>query len=359
MKILVLGLGNIYGGVEKYFLDRLPFLSKLNNLYFGFTDINNIPYKNELEKYNCNIINIPQLRNPINFYKTIKSIIQFNKFEVVYCNVAFSNYLLFKAAHNAGARVIVHAHNDKIIFKNKIKQGIFTLYHYIGRYLSDVYISKSYGCSHQAIEWVFGVENHAKIRKNSIKLETYRFNNDIRVLCRKELGIENNVVLACIGRLSEQKNQKFLIDIFEKYINQQPNAKLLIIGNGELEEELKHYVLQKKLLHDVYFLGVRNDIAYLLQGIDCLVMPSKSEGLGIVAIEAQASGVPCIVSNSFPCEIAFLPSFTRVSLSDDIDHWIRKIDREIKNQRVNDISIIEDNGYKIDEDLASYKEFFG
>ena len=202
MKILVLGLGNVYGGVEKYFLDRLPFLSKLNNLYFGFTDTNNIPYKNELEKYNCNIINIPQLRNPINFYKTIKSIIQFNKFEAVYCNVAFSNYLLFKAAHNAGARVIVHAHNDKIIFKNKIKQGIFTLYHYIGRYLSDVYISKSYGCSHQAIEWVFGVENHAKIRKNSIKLDTYRFNNDIRVLCRKELGIENNVVLACIGRLS-------------------------------------------------------------------------------------------------------------------------------------------------------------
>ena len=131
-------------------------------------------------------------------------------------------------------------------------------------------------------------------RKSAIIVNNFVYNEDERNRLRKALGIEDKIVIGHAGRFCEQKNHKFLIDVFKKIANLENNAVLLLIGAGETFERIKEQVREYGLEERVIFLGVRKDIASLYQAMDCFVFPSLSECLGIVAIEAQCSGLPVV-----------------------------------------------------------------
>ena len=183
-----------------------------------------------------------------------------------------------------------------------------------------------------------------EVIKNGIEPERFSYKPEVRLTKRKELGIDNNFIIGHVGHLSPEKNHVFLLQIFSKIIEQIPSAKLVLVGNGCLENKLKKIVTERNLSNDVLFLGPRNDVPDLLQVFDLFILPSLFEGLGIVAIEAQAAGLPCLLADTLPQE-AFICNYKSLSL-DEPDEWISSALTFINNfKRKDTTSQINDRGF--------------
>ena len=156
---------------------------------------------------------------------------------------------------------------------------------------------------------------------NAIDTEKYRFNPEIRDEVRCSLGIQDKFVIGHIGRFVYQKNHDFLIDIFNEVHKQNHNAVLLIIGVGILLHDVKSKVHRLGLDNAVMFLGVRQDAYKFYQAFDVFLLPSRYEGLGIVAIEAQTSGLPVICSDNVPQETKISNNIFYLSINNNLMKW--------------------------------------
>ena len=157
--------------------------------------------------------------------------------------------------------------------------------------------------------------------KNAIDSQNFIADVDTRNAIRKELGLKDKFVVGHVGRLHPQKNHDFLIDVFAEIKKKKPNAELILVGTGPLEEKVKSKVVEKGLSDCVHFLGNRKDMNRIYQAMDVFVFPSLFEGLGIVAIEAQAAGVPIVCSEGLPPETDITPIYRKLLLSDGEEKW--------------------------------------
>ena len=130
----------------------------------------------------------------------------------------------------------------------------------------------------------------------------YLYSDETRAAVRKELGVENDFVVAHVGRFSKQKNHSFLLDVFSEIVEINPDSVLLLVGMGELEEEIKHKANRLKITDKIHFLGVRNDVPQLLSAADVFVFPSFYEGMPNTVIEAQALSLHCVISDTITPE---------------------------------------------------------
>ena len=161
--------------------------------------------------------------------------------------------------------------------------------------------------------------------KNAIDTNKFIYNKDIRRQKRKELNIENKFVVGHVGRFHPQKNHDFIIDIFKELNEKRKNSVLLLVGDGELRQSIENKVKELNLLDKVIFTGVRDDIPELLQSMDVFVFPSLYEGLPVTLIEAQATGLPCIVSDTITHEAIISSNIQSVSLQKSAEEWADKI----------------------------------
>ena len=160
-----------------------------------------------------------------------------------------------------------------------------------------------FACSGRAAKWLFPHRvKECRILYNGIYLEKYLFHSEYRKKIRESMGIEEDTfVILHVGRFAKQKNHEYLVKILKTYQRDHPSEwRALLVGEGPLEEEIKGKVCEAGLEKKVLFLGARRDVAELYSAADMFVFPSLHEGLGIVVIEAQASGLPCIVSDAVP-----------------------------------------------------------
>lgn len=177
-----------------------------------------------------------------------------------------------------------------------------------------------FACSDMAGEWLFGKnvlekENYRMI-PNGIDLKRYGFNAERRKQIRRELNIgDNEFVIGHVGRFTEPKNHRFLVELFYEYQKSNPNCKLLMIGNGELFAIIKERCEKLNIMDKVILPGSRIDIEDFYQAMDVFVFPSLWEGLGIVLIEAQANGLPCLVSKNIPKEAIVSRNVKTLSLN--------------------------------------------
>lgn len=191
---------------------------------------------------------------------------------------------------------------------------------------------KYFACSEDASHIIFG-NNKVSIINNGIDVSRYRYNEEKRKSKRLELNIKNEFLIGSIGRLEPQKNYFFAIDIFKEVLKIIPNSKYLIVGKGYLYKELQNYIYENDLSENVFLIGERNDINEMLNAFDLLLFPSLFEGLGIVAIEAQANGVPVIASSSVPKDVQIY-NCKRINLNRDKSEWVNEIKKFYCN-RVN------------------------
>ena len=178
---------------------------------------------------------------------------------------------------------------------------------------------------------------------NAINCEKYAFSESQRNVARHEIGAdENTVVLACIGRICAVKNISFALDVVKKLPD---NYLLLIVGGGEIEQ-LKQEILEKQIEGKVVVFGERKDIDTIMNGIDLLLLPSISEGLPMVVLEAQANGIKCIISDNVSAECKVLDNAEFISI-DNEDKWVDCI-LNSNYKRVEDaVHIMKEKGFDI------------
>ena len=198
----------------------------------------------------------------------------------------------------------------------------------------------NFACSTEAGKFLFGKKDF-KIIPNAIEVEKYRFSSEIRKEGRKKLKIKDELVIGHIGRFEQQKNHKYIIDIFKEVLKENPTAVLILAGNGNLFEKIKLYAYKMKVEKNIKFLGVVKDTNKLYQIMDCFILPSFFEGLPVVGIEAQTSGVKCLFSNSITEEVKIIESSEFLDIGrENIDTWkekilaIKKYDRESAYEKV-------------------------
>ena len=192
---------------------------------------------------------------------------------------------------------------------------------------------KLVACSRKAAEFLYGKNTKAIIFHNAINEVEYTFNSKIRVKLRKEIGIENELVVCMVGRLVPQKNPFFLLDVAERVKSEIENMILIIVGDGYLKEQMAEEVKKRNLEKKVLFLGIRNDVKEFLNAIDIFVLPSLYEGLPMSAVEAQANGIPCLLSNKITDEVCINKNVQILELDEKL--WARQIG-QLKNYDINE-----------------------
>lgn len=275
--------------------------------------------KSDLEKYDSKIYYINRSgEGVIKNINEIKSILEKGKYEIVHAHTNETSLLTALAGKLAKTPVVIcHSHNTVFDRNNKllpfIRLGLNTL------------PDRLFACSNDAGKKLFGENSDFLIIKNAIDSEKYLYNRSIRDKVRKDLGVENSFVIGNVGRLNYQKNHKFLLLVFKEILKKRNDAVLVLVGEGELEVEIKQQIKELNIQNNVLLLGSRNDVANILQAMDIFLFPSLFEGLGVSLIEAQCSGLPCIVSEQVPKEVAITNLVKYISLNETAVIWAETV----------------------------------
>ena len=253
----------------------------------------------------------------------IKSIVG-KDYDIAYFNISSPKSILKfpLLCKLCGMKIIIHSHNSNEVCDSK-KKYIFS------KLIMSLITDKYLACSNSAALFMFPSKVYKnksyELINNGIETEKYIFNDDKRTKFRKELNLKNSFVIGHIGRFNEQKNHKFIIDVFDKVCKLNKNAVLMLIGSGELIDKIRDYVYLKKLEENVFFVGTTNKIPDYLNVFDIFILPSLFEGLPIVGIEAQSSGLHCIMSTNVTEEVDITGLVEFIPLSSEIDIWVQSI----------------------------------
>jgi glycosyltransferase involved in cell wall biosynthesis len=270
-------------------------------------------------------------------------------YKIVHGHVRSTASIYLKIAKNKGLKTIAHSHSTASR-GNRVEQFVKNIMQLPIRSIAD-YL---FACSDEAGKWLFGEEvikrDNYIVVKNGIDIEKNAFNDFIRIDMRKSLNIEDKFVIGHVGSFTYPKNHKFLLDIFYEVQKKEKNVMLLLIGDGELRSQLEEQTRMLGIKDKVIFTGVIPNVFDYMQAMDLFVFPSIFEGLGIVMIEAQASGLPCIVSSDVPEEACITNLVSKLSLSTEEYIWALKIVGYCKtnnNDRRNTSTQIKLKGYDI------------
>lgn len=273
---------------------------------------------NEIEAKGSKLVLLPsKSKQPIGYYASINRVMKEGKYDIlhVHGNSATITVELFLGLKNKIQCRIAHSHNSTCnhTWIHKILKPAFK-YTY----------TKGLACSDIAGKWMFG-NGSFQVIQNGFDTQEYIFSDADRKDVRNKYGLEKSFVVGHIGYFNKQKNHARLIDIFYKLKSQIPSAKLLLIGDGYTRDIIVEKVNNLNLENDVVFAGTTKNIPQMLAAMDCFLFPSLYEGLGIVLLEAQISGLPCVLSDVVPDTTKLGDNYFKVSLEDSDDVWVKSI----------------------------------
>lgn len=341
----------ISNGITSFIMGNYEFLLK-NGYRIDFLLTRKVDSPNNaiVEKNGSKIFVYPDAQHKyskINGY-FVKRLFMKNNYDIVHCNeTGMYAYWAVKEADRANvSHIIYHAHNPKesASIKGRIREELFD--HLCFLHTSD-YIS----CTEHAGKSVFGNKKF-NVVKNGVDFTKYRFNAELRKKIREKFDIKNAIVVGTVCRQAEQKNPYFIVDIIKELIEVDERYVLLWVGSGPLLEKVKSYVVQKGVVQHVLFLGDREDTCELYSAMDCFLLPSRYEGLGIVYLEAQASGLYCFASDKVPKETDITGNISYVKLSASPTVWAKRIISKLETFDIN-----RDNAFNVvmqsDAELAN------
>ncbi len=327
------------GGAETFLMKIYRHIDKTKyQMDFCVPDGQKGIYDEEILSLGGNILySTPKSAGILKSFKSIKRIVKENKYQyVIRINEHSLAAIDLLAAKCGGAKKLV-MRSSNAASNGKLKTFLHKVFKFLPKFVPNVKVAPST----LAAEYTFGkgcIKNKkASILHNAIEIDNYLFRADARENLRKELNIEHKFVIGHIGRFMQQKNHKFLIDIFYEITKKCDNAHLVLVGTGHLEAEIKEKVEALKLEDKVTFLGVRSDVPELLSAFDVKLFPSLYEGMPNTIIEAQASGLHCVISDTITPEadITGLVDYLPLNLSPS--KWAEKVleyrDYERKNMK--------------------------
>ncbi len=350
-------IGKMNGaGVENSVLNHYRHMNH-DVIHFDFITCKSsqrIPYEN-IQAEGGRVFTVSDYSNPIAYYKDLKTLFRNNNYDIVHAHTTALSPIALRAAMKCGVPVrIAHSRSssgDKELFRNAVKR--------ILKSRARKYATHCFACSALAGKWLFGSLEGVEIWHNASSLATFDYAEETRKRIRSSLGIsESTFVLGNAGRLSAQKNQGFLLEIFAEFKKKHADSILLIAGEGELETSLKHISKSLGVDNSVMFLGHRNDMADLYQAMDVFCLPSIYEGLPNVVIEAQASGLPCVLSDCITREVGATNIVRFVSLTDSSSKWVSAIEGLTTIERRSRVHELAAAGFEVEDAAKRYERFY-
>lgn len=330
IKILVVGLSNICGGIETYMRNVVSNISN-DRVLFDFVNFSKekLSFEDEFTQKGSKIIYVPNRKENFEEYKSqLIKIYKEEQYEFIHFHImsyeAFER--IFWAMKYSKSKIIVHSHNAGFGSNAKIHTRIL---HYIGK---RVLKSKEFyrvACGYDAGKWMYG-NKEFEVLNNGVKYDEYKFDEDIRNEIRQKYNInKNEIVFGHTGRIELQKNHDFLIDIFYDYYKKNPNAKLLIVGDGSLRSKIEEKVKKLKIQDNVIFSGFVKNVNKYYSAFDVFLLPSLFEGLSISLVEAQANGLKCICSANIDKTSDISGNVFFVELDDSLAKWTSTIEENL------------------------------
>lgn len=351
--------GFLYGGIESIFLDWYKNIDK-NQFTFELllrTQDDDASALKEYKSLGGKYYRLTTISNLLAFKKNVKDFFEKHcNYDILH--VHDTDPFVMKYAKKYGIKkIILHSHtsNPHFSFKQQVK--------FVNEKLSkNLYADYAFACSKKAALWKFKhlvhKNNPVIIFHNAIDSKKYEFNDYIRKVTRCDLNVNNKFLIGHVGRLTYQKNQFYLLEIFKKIIEINQDSILIILGDGPDEKGLKLYAKKLDLEKKVIFFGARDDVADLLQAMDCFLLPSRYEGLPVTLIEAQAAGLPCFISDVVSEEADLIPKLIyRHSITDKPEIWAADIvDKARKTDRTNKRELIIKSGYDIKTEVKKLEQ---
>ena len=300
---------NYYAKLEH---DKLTFDFMLNE----DTDAQTRAY---IEGNGSKIYVMPKLKaaNTFKYLKALKEFYKSHDYKIIHGHVANSAVFYLGLAKNIPFRII-HSHSiqSSDVFWKRIRNWFLT------RFIKCV-ANRYVACSTEAAKFLFGRSDRVTIFNNAIDVNKFIFSSEKRNEIRSSLGLKDEIVIGHVGRLSPVKNHEFLIDVFHEVYKTNKNTRLLLLGQGELYDSIVQKVKEFGIEDAVFFLGITDNVGAYMSAMDVLALPSLFEGLGLVGVEAQASGLRVLASENIPRAMDVAGNVAFLKLNKDV--WVQAL----------------------------------
>ena len=357
IKLLIIGYSDVFGGTEQFIREVVEGIDK-SKISIDLLVYRNVP-KDQLDKFKelgVRAFFVPQVgKHPVSFLLKIFEYYQRHQYQVIHINSSHAVSIMYVLPlwFTRKSRVIFHSHNAS---------GDKKILHLIFKAVIRLRVDYRLACSIPASRYMFGKGKKVTIVRNAIDLNKYKFDKKIRNIMRAKMACnENTFVLGNIGRLAEQKNQKFIIDILAALKKDIDNIKLVLVGAGPLEQELIDYASIRGLAGEVLFVGAVSNPQDWYQLFDVFVLPSLYEGFPFTGVEAQANGLPVFFSNHVTSEIGLTENVFFLDLNSGPQLWAEKIKKFAdgsKVERDKGIDVLKSKGYDINDMVKEIEEIY-
>ena len=341
-KVLIYGMSNNPGGIETYLLNYYR-RNHGKTVHLDFvSDFPSVVEEQALLDAGSQIHYIPAKgKGLMAHWKALWKVLRTHReYKTLYFNVmdggaVFTMLIPFLL----GRKIVVHSHNGNT---DKVRL------HKLCKPFANALTGDRVACSRLAADYMFGrAGKGALVIPNAIDARKYTFDPAVRKAAREKLGVGDRLTVCHVGRLSRQKNPFGVLDMFEALHRTHPDSVLLSVGTGELEREFHEAIRAKGLEGAVMCLGVRSDVPDILQAADVFLLPSLYEGLPIALLEAQAAGLPCVVSDTITREVAVTNLVTYVSLEAPARDWAERIVLAARTERTDTFEQMAAAGFDI------------
>ena len=362
--VLVLDTVMDRGGAEAMIMN---YMRNINRDIIKFDFLTNrdyrAAYEDEIESLGGKVYHMCPMY-PGKFHRYKKEVREFLKehpeYKIIHSNLEERSYLPLKVAKKMGVPVrISHSHNRPLGINPKL------IVRYYFRFMLKFYNTHMFACGEEAGDWLYGKKNRSNvtIMNNAVDANQYRYNPEVSKEMKKQLGIEGKKVIGHVGRFFPQKNHSFLIDIFNEIHKKDKDTVLLLVGGGELDDALKNQIKEKVrnlgLEDAVEFLGVREDVDRIVQTFDVFLLPSLFEGLPVTMVEAQAAGLPCVISDKVPIQCDLTGNVWVVPLEESPEKWADVVlDKANNFEKRDTYQQIADAGFDIKSQAKWLEEFY-
>lgn len=359
-----------HGGIETFLMSIYRNIDR-NRIQFDFLTFRKTRgyFDDEIESLGGKVYYLESVMNMKNLLtgavnrKLFCFFVEHPVYRIVHSHGAWSGIVLKNAERAKIQTRVAHSHNVylpvpfgitalKNMVKNTIKSSV------------NRYATNRFACSQMGADWFFGKKSQYKwdieLLPNAIDCKKFStFDPAIRKKIRLELGISDQAFLLIhVGRLSLQKNHLFLIDVFDALVAKVPDSKLLLVGADNMNGKCQKYASKKSAASKIKFLGARSDVAELLQAGDVFLFPSFYEGFGISVLEAQSSGLPCIISDTIPNEVCLTDNIVQLPINKGTDIWVDKILEFKEKTRADNYEILVKKDYDIHNLCQKLTEFY-
>ncbi len=302
------------------------------------------------------------IKRVIGTFPLFKKYIQDSPCDVLHLHISQGMALRYaKIAKQNGVKlVIAQSHNSRFGNKHFLIKWIA---HQYGKYAYRSYVDIRLACSYEAARWLFARKDldSVTVCNYLVDVDRFRFSISDRNALREKYGLTNEKVYLTVGRIHYQKNPKFLLEIFNQLTKIDPNSRLVWIGTGEKSDEIYHLSERWGVLTKIIFIESTLEIEKYMSMADVFLLPSLYEGNPIVVTEAQASGLPCYLSNAVTLQAKLLSTTEYISLSESSDFWAQAIlagHLATDNERIRAAEVVRERGYSISKQICDMERMY-